>query len=143
MTISFTVPGAPHGKGRPRFANRGKFVQTYTDDKTASYENLVKLAASRSMAGIELLTCPVAVELYLFVTPPASWSKKKTEAALAGEVFPTTKPDVDNVLKSIADAINGIVWGDDKQMVDVLIRKRYAVKPCAHVVVRGMSNAGS
>ena len=57
-------------------------------------------------------------------------------AALAGEIFPTSKPDVDNVIKGIFDAMNEIVWRDDKQVVDLTVKKRYAETPMARVMVR-------
>ena len=71
-------------------------------------------------------------------TPPASWSQKKQRAALAGQAFPTSKPDVDNVVKGIFDACNEVVWKDDKQVVDVAISKRYAIKAQAVVQVRAL-----
>lgn len=124
-TIEFVVPGTPVGKGRPKFARRGNFVTTYTPEKTASYENLVKVKAEEAMQGHPIFEGPVSVEIILLVTPPASWSQKKQREALAGTVFPTSKPDVDNVLKGIMDACNEIVFKDDKQAVDVMVKKRY------------------
>ena len=47
--VTFTVPGTPVGKGRPKFARRGNFTVAYTPEKTASYENLVKIAAGQAM----------------------------------------------------------------------------------------------
>ena len=123
--IYFTVPGTPVGKGRPKFARRGNFVTAYTPEKTASYENLVKLAAAEAMKGTELITGPVKVRIFLFVTPPASWSNKKRINALNGGLFPTSKPDLDNSAKLALDACNKIVWKDDKQVVDLTVRKRY------------------
>ena len=134
--IIITIPGTPVGKGRPKFARRGKFVTTYTPEKTANYENLVKFAAAQAMGDRAPLDCAVSVELLLFVTPPASWSNKKQLAAMSGEVRPTSKPDIDNVLKGIADACNGVVWGDDKQIVECLVRKSYAAKAEAVLKVR-------
>ena len=134
--IIFTVPGTPVGKGRPRFARRGAFVTTYTPEKTASYENLVKLKAEEAMVGRELIAGAVAVTILLFITPPASWSNKKMLQALNHEILPTTKPDIDNVIKGIFDAMNEIVWNDDKQVVDVTVRKRYANCARATVEVR-------
>ncbi len=135
--IKFVIPGAAVGKGRPRFARRGNFVQTYTDDKTASFENLVKLAAQQAMGESPPFADAVALELYVFVTPPASWSQKKQRAAIAGEIRPTTKPDADNVLKAIADACNEIVWQDDKQITDLVMRKAYAARAETLVLVKG------
>lgn len=127
------IPGVPVGKGRPKFARRGNFVSTYTPEKTASYENLVKVKAEEAMVGRTLIEGAVMVVMHLFVTPPASWSNKKQAQALAGEIYPTTKPDIDNVEKSIFDAINEIVWKDDKQVVDVIKCKRYG--PVAKAMV--------
>lgn len=135
-TIAFVIPGTPVGKGRPKFARRGNFVSTYTPEKTASYENLVRLKAEEAMAGQQPIDGPVEVAIWLFVTPPASWSQKKQRQALAGTIFPTSKPDVDNVLKGILDAMNEIVLKDDKQAVDVRVTKRYGEIARASVEVR-------
>lgn len=136
--IAFVVPGTPVGKGRPKFARRGKFVTTYTPEKTANYETLVKIAAGRAMNGRALVDGAVSVHLAIYVTPPASWSQKKQREALSGQIFPTSKPDVDNVVKGIFDACNEVVWRDDKQVVDVTISKRYATKAEAVVQVRAL-----
>lgn len=126
MVVEFSVPGTPVGKGRPRFARRGGFVTAYTPEKTASYENLVKMVASHAMLGRHPIEGPVSLDLTLLVTPPASWSKKKIDAAIGGNVLPTSKPDIDNVLKAICDAMNGVVFCDDKQVCNARVEKRYA-----------------
>lgn len=136
--ISFIIPGTPVGKGRPRFAKRGNFVQTFTPEKTANYENLVKVKAEQAMAGRQMIDGPVEVSIRLIVTPPASWSQKKQREALEGRIFPTSKPDIDNVLKGIMDACNEIVWKDDKQAVDVRVVKRYGQVARASVEVRAL-----
>jgi Holliday junction resolvase RusA-like endonuclease len=64
-----------------------------------------------------------------------SWSKKKSAAALAGTVMPTKKPDADNVLKAICDGINGIVFRDDVQVVNVSLSKRFSETPGVQVRV--------
>lgn len=138
MMISFIVPGAVVGKGRPRFARRGNFVTTYTPDKTASYENLVKVKAEEAMQGMALFDGAVSVDIELKISPPSSWSQKKQQQALSGQIYPTSKPDVDNVVKGIFDAMNDIVWGDDKQVCEVHITKRFAQTPCAQVSVRNL-----
>jgi len=135
-TIAFVIPGTPVGKGRPKFARRGNFVSTYTPEKTASYENLVRVKAEEAMAGRQVIDGPVEVAILLFVLPPSSWSQKKQREALAGTILPTSKPDVDNVLKGIFDAMNEIVWKDDKQAVDVRVTKRYGEIARASVEVR-------
>ena len=132
-SVAFVIPGAPVGKGRPKFARRGSFTVAYTPEKTASYENLVKMAAAKAMSGREIISGAVCVGIYLYVTPPASWSLKKQREAIAGRVFPTSKPDLDNCLKGIMDAMNEIVFKDDKQVVDVVVSKRYCTSARAEV----------
>lgn len=136
MMTTFTIPGQPVPKGRPKFARRGAHVVAYTPQKTASYENLVKLAASTAMQGIEPTARPVALSVTLNLQIPASWSNKRRAAAVAGTICATKKPDADNVLKGIKDGCNGIVWADDAQVVRIMIEKRYSETPSAvvHVV---------
>ena len=133
--VAFVIPGTPVGKGRPKFARRGNFVTTYTPEKTASYENLVKVKAQEAMSGRPMIEGPVAVQIALHVTPPASWSQKKQLSALAREIRPTTKPDMDNVIKGIFDAMNEIVWRDDKQVCELRVVKLYSPAAQARVEV--------
>jgi Holliday junction resolvase RusA-like endonuclease len=135
MMTTFTIPGQPVAKGRPKFARRGAHVVAYTPEKTASYENLVKLAASTAMRGIEPTARPIALQVTLNLQVPASWSNKRRAAAVAGTICATKKPDADNVLKGIKDGCNGIVWKDDAQVVDIRLQKRYSDAPCAIVHV--------
>lgn len=133
--IAFTIPGQPVAKGRPKFARRGAHVVAYTPAKTASYENLVKLAATTAMYGTQPTGAPVALSVTLNLQIPASWSKKRRAAAAAGSIYATKKPDADNVLKGIKDGCNGIVWTDDAQVVRIMIEKRYSETPSALVRV--------
>lgn len=133
--VSFVVPGEPVGKGRPRVSTIGGHARMFTPKKTANYETLVSMAAQQAMADRELIEGPVMVELQILVGVAASWSKKKTAQALAGQVMPTKKPDIDNVLKAICDGINGIVFKDDVQVVDVHSRKRFSETPGVRVKV--------
>lgn len=134
-SVHFFVPGKPQGKGRPRAVARGKFVRMYTPEKTASYESTVALAASQAMKGRAPIEGPVAVIMAIALPVPASWSKKKQAQALGGMLLPITKPDMDNVIKAVYDAINGVVWGDDTQVVDERTTKRYAATPGVDVFV--------
>ena len=138
LSVSFFVPGPPVGKGRPRAAKRGSQIQLYTPEKTASYENLVATAAHGSMRGAEPIkgACHVDMDIRLIV--PMSWSAKRRNQALEGLVFPTKKPDLDNILKAVFDAINGIVWEDDVQAVYVQAVKRYSAVPGVHVNVKSV-----
>jgi Holliday junction resolvase RusA-like endonuclease len=127
--VSFTVPGEAIGKGRPRVSTIGGHARMFTPTKTANYETLIAMAAQQAMNGRELIAGPVMVEMKIIVSVAASWSKKKTAEALQGLVMPTKKPDIDNVLKAICDGINGIVFKDDVQVVNVSLSKRFGETP--------------
>lgn len=69
---------------------------------------------------------------------PASWSKAKRVAAMVGEVRPTTKPDVDNIIKAWADAMEGVCYFNDTQIVVVHARKEYGVEALVVVTVSAL-----
>jgi Holliday junction resolvase RusA-like endonuclease len=129
MTINFHIPGQPVGKGRPRIGKVGAHARMFTPSKTVSYESTVALFAAQAMAGRPLLTGPVNLQMRVDFAIPASWSMKKQRAAEAGLILPKVKPDADNVIKAVCDAINGVVWVDDVQVVDLTLKKRYSVQP--------------
>lgn len=135
MSVSFFVPGQPVGKGRPRAFRMGTGIRMHTPEKTASYENLVATAAHGAMQGRAPIegACHVQMDIRLMV--PLSWSNKRRNEAFDGKVFPTKKPDADNVIKAIFDALNGIVWQDDVQVVQIEASKRYSMTPGVHVIV--------
>ena len=57
---------------------------------------------------------------------PKSASKNKRQAMLLGEIRPTKKPDADNILKAVADALNGVAYKDDACVVKMDVEKFYA-----------------
>lgn len=134
--VTFNVPGQPQGKGRAKIVKIGGFSRMATPAKTVAYEGLVAHAAQEAMAGRPLLDGPCHVAITLFCQVPASWSQKKRNAAIVGEVLPTTKPDVDNCVKAIFDGINGVVWRDDVQAVELTVSKRYGATPGVVVGVK-------
>ena len=107
-TVQFFVPGNPVGKGRPRATRNGHM---YTPEKTASYESRVVMAGHAAMAGRPPIFGPVDVLMQIRVKIAPSWPKRRQSAALAGEIFPGSKPDMDNVVKAIFDGMNGVVLG--------------------------------
>lgn len=135
MTM-FTVYGEPVGKGRPRFVRRGNFTQTYTPVKTKSYEDEIRMMAKAAMGASEPLETPVTVAIYIRVGIPASFSKQKRKDSLEGIMKPTKKPDLDNIAKCFLDAMNEIVYLDDKQVVNLHVTKVYAETPAVEVMVK-------
>ena len=141
--IVVCVPGEPVGKGRPRVASRGGRPMMYTPEKTVQYEQLVRAEAEKAMRGADLLAGPVELILEVYPGVPDSWSKKKKAAALAGEIYPTKKPDIDNVVKAVCDAFNGSVWLDDVQVVDLHVVRRFSGEPKVFAIVTPLDKPGS
>lgn len=134
-TIRFTVPGQPQGKGRPRVGQIAGHARMFTPAKTLAYEGFIALQAQIAMAHHDLVEGPVLVRMFVACQIPESKSKKWKADALAGLVFPTTKPDVDNTVKAVFDALNGVVWKDDVQVVDLQLTKRYSASPRVEVEI--------
>ena len=135
LVVTFSVDGDPVPKGRPRFARRGQFVQTYTESKTLEYETLVGFKARQAIGKSEPFKGALTVFLYLRFAVPQSYSKKRKEACLAGLEYPK-RIDIDNVYKSVTDAMNGIVYVDDSQIIEAHIKKVYAEESGANVMVQ-------
>lgn len=137
MTIRFMVPGEPTGKARPRVYRVNGQTRTTTPEKTLSYENLVKWIVSESMQ-VEKLTGEIEANIKAFYSIPKSMTKKNRQLIEEGKLHPTKKPDLDNVAKIILDALNGIAYKDDSQVVRLHIEKEYADddKPRVEVILR-------
>ncbi len=123
-----TIPGVMRGKQRARVAVRGRFATAYTPKETVNAEAWVKRCAVDQI-GSPCLDIAFDVSIHVTVQVAESWPRKKRAAALAGEIKPTGKPDADNVQKALFDALNGVIWKDDSQIVDITFRKRYGLKP--------------
>lgn len=125
-SINIHVPGAPQGKGRARaFAKPGGRIGHYTPEKTRTYEGMIRTLAMEAMTGKQIIEGPVEMTLWIVMPIPRSWPQWKKDAASGGLIAPTTKPDSDNVAKAVKDALNGVVWVDDCQVVSLAIRKMY------------------
>lgn len=124
--MKFTIPGEPTGKARPRVTKWG----THNTEKTICYENLVKTCYEGP-----LLEGYIKMTVQAYYSIPKATSKKKRQQMLDGEILPTKKPDLDNVLKIIADALNKIAYGDDAQIVRATIEKYYDDVPRVEVEI--------
>ena len=130
--IQFEIPGKPVGKARARSTKSGHH---FTPKKTVYYEKTVALVAEAAMQGQAPWTSPVTLTVSMVCAPADSWPKWKREGALIGQIAPTTKPDLDNVLKSLKDAMNGIVYVDDCQVVSVSMSKFYGDSDYVRIIV--------
>lgn len=127
--IEFTIPGDPRGKARPRVVRlKNGASMSYTPDKTVEYEELIRQRFRQQWPSTELpfpYKTPVCVMITACFGIPKSTSKKARTAMLSGQTYPTKKPDVDNVVKIVLDALNGFAWHDDAQVIDLHISKTY------------------
>lgn len=138
QSLEITIPGQPQGKGRARFAKRGAFMRAYTPAKTVAYEGLIALAGQQAMQGRERFVGPVELRIEAMFAIPASWPRKRREAAL----WHTGRPDGDNILKAVGDGLNGIAWNDDAQVARCSITKVYGDTPGLKVLVAPLEAVG-
>ena len=128
-SLLFRVNGIPQGKARPRFTKGGR---AYTPAKTRRYEEAVREAAQLAAQAQGFIKhdkgTPLKASVTAWFPVPASWPKKKRAAALSGALYPAVKPDADNIAKAVLDALNGIAFHDDKQVVSCTVSKRYTFR---------------
>lgn len=133
--IQIRVPGNPVPKGRARAFVRNGRVGHHTPEKTRVWEGVARLAASEAMQGRPPLEGPVALWVVATFAPPPSWPQWRQKLVAEDGVAHTTKPDLDNLVKATKDALNGIVWRDDAQVVQIRASKVYGDTPALHVQV--------
>lgn len=120
MTITFAVEGKPQGKGRPRFTKSGR---TYTPKQTTEYEALIRRMYQLS-GGIKFEGA-VRLSIVMMYSVPKRLPKAEKQMMLCDKIFPTKKPDGDNIEKAVADALNGVAYEDDSQIVEAHWEKHY------------------
>ena len=136
--LKFTVPGEPYGQPRPRFSAANGKVHTYNTDESRIYKTQVKLiaqTAAREQGWTFAETEGIGVNIYAYMYIPQSKSKKFHAAAMAGDIRPTKKPDVDNIFKAVSDALNGVLYHDDRQILLSRVEKYYSDEPRVEVEV--------
>ena len=120
MSWTITIPVEPTGQMRPRAFVRGKHAAMYKDKKQQTRENALMAYVSQGMPA-ETLSGPLLLRVSAFMAVPKSKPKKWLTGALRGEIRPTTKPDLDNLVKQVKDVLTQMrVWEDDKLVVGYL-----------------------
>lgn len=132
MILRFTIPGEPVAKGRPRFTRTGR---SYNPPKTAKYENLVRLTFDQNYPDWKPLEGGVDLSIRATFPVPKAWSKKKYIAAIQHMIAKITKPDLDNLIKSVSDGLNEVAWKDDAQIYHLEAWKGYGEKPGVEVMI--------
>ena len=130
------VLGEPIAQGRPRFSRQGGFVKAYDPPRSRDYKQYIKLVAREDAPEVPV-TGAVQLSLKIYRAIPKSMSKCKREAAIAGRLRPTTKPDVSNILKGVEDALKGLWYADDSQIVGYgVLGKWYAERPRIEIAMQ-------
>ena len=123
------ISGKPIAKKRPRFARRGKFVQTYNDQQTEEGKFFLQ---AKMQWKEKPLSGPISIKMTFFIPRPKfhfGTGKNAGKLKKSAPEYPNKKPDLDNYEKFACDCLNGLCWHDDSQIVDSMTRKRY-VKRC-------------
>jgi Holliday junction resolvase RusA-like endonuclease len=131
--VTIRLAGVPEGKGRPRFARATG--RAFTPAATRSYEAALRFAGQEAMGARTPIDGALAITIIAALPIPESRSKAWKTAAIAGTEHPTVRPDFDNLAK-VVDALNQVVWIDDKQVVSALIVKIYSDRPALTIEVR-------
>ena len=136
-TVKFTVPGPPKGKARARTVKTKKGQTfSYTPEGTVLYENKIKTSYFQECRESFQNGEALKITATAYFNIPKSTSKKKRQEMLSGQILPTKKPDIDNIVKCILDALNKTAYHDDSQVVQLTITKRYAERPRVEVEIQ-------
>ena len=141
--MNFIVEGKPQGKARARTFYNKKMgrMQSITPEQTKSYESLIRW--SYKAAGGEYMGEKVLqVSIQAFYPIPKSFSKAKRNDAIFERLRPTSKPDCDNIVKVVLDALNGVAYYDDKQVVSVSCNKYYGERGYLHITIEELKIKG-
>lgn len=133
--IKIIIDGAPVAQGRPRAVRVGQGVRMYDPAKSRDYKKYVRLTA-RSQVPNKPLESPVSVLIKVYREIPKSFSKKRRNQCEEGLLRPVTRPDADNYAKSIIDGLNGVIFKDDSQIVDLTVSKFYSKNPRVEVEIK-------
>lgn len=134
--MEFLILGQPVGKRRPKFSTIHGYAQAVKPKEDVIYENLVKVCFTQAKpTDYDLYDKPLRVEIIAFFDIPKSFSQKRVREALGGGISPLKKPDADNIAKIICDALNGVAYKDDTQIVELRVRKIYAAEPSVSVLI--------
>lgn len=130
-----TIDGVPVAKGRPRLGRYG----TYTPKKTQEYEKYVKMCWVAKYGSIQPSEQPLEMNIVFYMPIPKSYSKKQRAEILNGRLKHTKKPDIDNLIKSVLDALNGLAYADDSKIIKVAAEKQYSEKPKTELSIKEVS----
>ena len=131
MKVKFNINTKPIPKGRPRLGKGGK---VYTPNSTKVFEEICRLSyGNRYYFDKEYISIKIVFKFKV----PKSYSKKKYSEAIEGKIRPSTN-DIDNLLKSVLDGLNGKAWKDDRYIYSIEAEKIFADKDCIEVEIKSI-----
>ncbi len=127
MKYELEILGEIAGKARPRMNIRtGK---AYTPTNTKNYEYYLRQFFIKEYPDFKPIETRVNIKIIAYFNIPKSTSKKKEAEMLANNISPTKKPDIDNIIKIVLDAMNKFAFKDDTQVTKIEVEKKYAEIP--------------
>ena len=124
--INVTIYGEPIPQARPRFTKTG---HAYEPPRSRNYKTLARFWLTQKLKKENTwkpLETAMVVDITFYMSIPSSWTKKRKEEAYNGVIRPTTRNgDIDNLIKAVLDAGNGLLWADDTFITDIVAHKRY------------------
>ncbi|PCR98654.1 hypothetical protein RT41_GL001394 [Lactococcus fujiensis JCM 16395] len=127
---------------RPKFSTRGGFVKAYMPKAYMDWKKQFLLAWSTYRAEKIEKGKPLFIKVNFYIKPPKNIAiAKKNSLALFNETMPIiVKPDIDNLQKSVLDALNSYAWNDDNQISDIYAKKRYSLKPRIEIEIEELKD---
>ncbi|WP_418524694.1 RusA family crossover junction endodeoxyribonuclease [Limosilactobacillus vaginalis] len=132
MKLVFEIE--PVEQARPRATRMGRGIRLYDPKKVSVYKKQLGMMC-RFQYKQAPLAGPLKVEMNFFRHVQSSVSKKERKLRLSGSHRPVVKPDTDNYIKSTLDGLNGLLWEDDNQIVDLIAHKYYSDNPRVEIEV--------
>jgi len=123
------IGGEPVAQGRPRFSTVNGHAQAIDPAKSREFKRILAAMAREKMAQMTLMEGPLCLYLQVTRVPPKSWPKYRRRDAIEFREGIVSKPDLDNYVKIVLDALNGVVFADDSCVVKICASKRWSDKP--------------
>ena len=133
MKYEFEVPGTIKGKGRPRVNSYTGMI--YTPTTTKDYECLVEQYFLLKYPRFKTLEGRVGVNITATFNIPKNTKKSDREKMIQNEISPNKKPDIDNIVKIILDAMNKFAFKDDTQITKLSVEKIYGEEEKVHIEI--------
>lgn len=141
--MKIIIDGIPVPQLRPRATRMGKGIRMYDPKKVKDYKNYVGFEAKKQWGNAPVLDKALSMHLVIYRQIPKSTSKKKSTQMNDGKIRPIVKPDISNYIKLIEDALNGVVYKDDSQIVELEAKKFYSNNPRVEIQVKELKKEES